>query len=204
MPIFTFVVANAETKNLKAVQMYLYEIAANGGGGGMGEAGYYLCVLEASIGHIISMDVTEIEEQRRKEELEQRKKQEEEAQRMQEKIRQRQARDAQLRKQEEDEMQQALQASLAHTSGPGEPAASSSTVTTTPGPFEEAAPAAGGPSGYPGAVAPPPQPAPPAMPQLQGQCPNCNTTLWVMAGVLNICGRCTHKFYVRHGPGGPG
>ena len=41
--------------------MYLYEIAASGSQG-LGEAGYYLCVLEASVGHVLNMDMTEAEQ----------------------------------------------------------------------------------------------------------------------------------------------
>ena len=60
MPIFSFVVVNSQVHALKAIQLYLYEIAASGVQG-LGEAGYYLCVLEASIGHIIMMDMAEVD-----------------------------------------------------------------------------------------------------------------------------------------------
>jgi len=62
MPIFTFVVVNSQVTSLKATQMYLYEIAASGCHG-LGEAGYYLCVLEASVGHVLAMDMADAEQE---------------------------------------------------------------------------------------------------------------------------------------------
>jgi len=176
MPIFTFVVANSQTYKLKAVQMYLYEIAANGAGG-MGEAGYYLCVLEAAIGHILSMDITEVEEKRHRQEQAERAQEQAEVERQgreKKRLQDEQLRDEQLRKQEEDELQQALKASLEHTSGPGVPEAVFQPQTES---LQQG----------------------PAMvhQNLQGDCPNCRTTVRVKAGVLNICGRCSYKFHVR-------
>ena len=29
------------------------------------------------------------------------------------------------------------------------------------------------------------------------ECPKCGTTLWVKALIINVCGHCEHKFYVK-------
>jgi len=59
LPIFAYVVANANVSSIKAITEYLHDVTAPGMSH-HGEAAYYQCVLEAAIDHLLNVELVEV------------------------------------------------------------------------------------------------------------------------------------------------
>jgi len=61
LPVFSFIVSRASHHNMNGVIQYIHELS---GGAVMGEAMYYLCMLEAAVQYLLTVDISNENEMR--------------------------------------------------------------------------------------------------------------------------------------------